>query len=164
MLNYAETASSSTNVLPTPVPCNQPQEQSAEPLPEVMQPQQDQPPDWTIGKDFGELLYQGKPGEIRVPGMIWMCCDAAFAQGFQRGRELILQHEDGDWYVLTDQEFTALIAQHLPANLPLEALAPWKRGFIFGWCITWHYQPFLDEEAEAYGEDESEAASCEGMY
>jgi len=38
MLNYAETASSSTNVLPTPVPCNQPQEQSAEPLPEVMQP------------------------------------------------------------------------------------------------------------------------------
>lgn len=31
-------------------------------------------------------------------------------------------------------------------------------------CMTWHSQPFLDEEAEAYGEDESEAASCEGMY
>jgi len=93
-----------------------------------------------------------------------MYCDAAFAQGFQRGRELLLQHEDGDWYVLTDQEFTHLIAQYLPAMLPAGAVASWKRGFIFGWCMTWHYQPFLDEEAEANGEDESEAASCEGVY
>src|SRR5712692_5431029 len=162
MLNYAETASSSTNVPLTSVPYSQPQVHSTEPLPEAIMPQGQ--PDWTIGKDFGELLYQGKPGEIRVPGMIWMYCDAAFAQGFQCGRELMLKREDGDWYVLTDQEFTALIAQHLPADLPAMALAPWKRGFIFGWYMTWHYQPFLDEEAEAYGEDESEAASCEGMY
>jgi hypothetical protein len=125
----------------------------------VIQPQ-GQPLDGTIGKDFGELLYKGKPGEIHVPGMIWMYCDAAFAQGFRCGRELMLQHEDGDWYMLTDQEFTALIAQHLPANLPAMTLAPWKRGL----CMTWHYQPFLDEEVEAYGEDESEAALCEGMY
>jgi len=80
---------------------------------------------------------------------MWTVCDAAFAQGFWRGRALMLEREDGNWYVLTDQEFTHLIAQELPALLPAPAIAPWKRGFIFGWCMTWHYQPFLDEEEEA---------------
>jgi hypothetical protein len=196
MLNYPETARSSTTVpfhlfrkvkemkalviltykrmvrrTPTscsvrnslaPIPSSQPYVSLTEPLPTLTQPQAS--PDWTIDEDFGSLLYQGKPGEVRIPGTIWMYCDAAFAQGFQSGRELLLQHEDGDWYMLTDQEFTALIAQHLPADLPVVASAPWKQGFIFGWCMTWHYQPFLDEEADASGEDESEAASCEGMY
>jgi hypothetical protein len=76
----------------------------------------------------------------------------------------MLEREDGNWCILTDQEFTSLIARELLATLPEGAVAPWKRGFIFGWCLTWHSQPFLDEEAGAYGEDESEAASCEAMY
>jgi hypothetical protein len=145
-----------------PVPCSQSQVSITEPLPPIAQLQGY--PDWTIGKDFGELLYQGKLGEIRIPGVLWMGCDAAFAQGFQRGRKLMFAHEDDNWVLLTDQEFSDLIAQELPATLPTVAIAPWKQGFIFGWCMTWHYQPILDEEAEAYGEDESEAASCEAMY
>jgi hypothetical protein len=35
---------------------------------------------------------------------------------------------------------------------------------MFGWCLIWHIQPILDEEADAYGEDESEAASCKVVY
>ena len=66
--------------------------------------------------------------------------------------------------MLTDQEFTALISRELPATLPEGAVAPWKHGFIFGWCLTWHTQPLMDEETDAYGEDESEAASCEAIY
>ena len=161
MLNYAEIAGSSTNVL-TPVPCSQPQEHSTEPLPAMAQPQDQS--DWTVDEDFNFLRYKGQRGEIRIPGALWMGCDAAFAQGFWRGRVLMCEREDGNWFVLTDQEFTHLIDQHLPAGLPAVAIAPWKRGFIFGWCMTWYHQPFLDEEAQAYGEDESEAASCEGMY
>lgn len=121
-------------------------------------------PAWSIGKDFGDWLYQGQPGEIRIPGFLNQVIDAAFAQGFWRGRALMLEREDGNWSILTDQEFTALIAQELPATLPDGAIASWKQGFIFGWCLTWHSQPFLDEEADAYSEDDSEAASCEAMY
>ena len=121
-------------------------------------------PDWSIGKEFGDWLYQGKPGEIRIPGFLNQVIDAAFAQGFWRGRALLLEREDGNWCILTDQEFSALIAQELPATLPEGAIAPWKQGFIFGWCMTWHSQPFLIEEAEAHDEDQSEAASCEAMY
>jgi hypothetical protein len=62
---------------------------------------------------------------------------------------LLLEREDGEWYVLTDGEFTDLIAQQLPTKLPAAATAPWKRGFIFEWCLTWYYQPFLNEEAES---------------
>src|SRR5712692_2682655 len=162
MLNCAETASSSTNVSLRSVLSNQSQVSITEPLPTMAQLQDH--PDWTIDETFGELLYKGKKGEIRVPGVMWMSCDAAFAQGFHCGRALMLEHEDGDWVLLTDQQFTHLIAQHLPAGLPAVALVPWKQGFIFGWCMTWYYQPILDEEAEAYGEDESEAASCGAMY
>ncbi len=162
MLNYAETVRSRTIVPLTPVLYSQPQVSITEPLPTMAQPQGH--PDWTIDETFGELRYQGKFGEIRIPGVMWMSCDAAFAQGFWRGRALMLEHEDGNWVLLTDQEFTDLIAQELPAGLPAAAIAPWKQGFIFGWCMSWYYQPILDEEAEAYGEDESEAASCEVMY
>ena len=70
----------------------------------------------------------------------------------------------GDGPILTDQEFTSLLARELPTTLPEGAIASWKRGFIFGWCLTWHSQPLLLEEAGAHGEDESEAASCETMY
>ena len=157
MLNDTETTCTRTTVHGS-----QPQAPSTEPLPAMARPQIS--PDWTVDEDFGFLRYQGQYGEVRIPGTIWIYCDAAFAQGFQRGRELLLEHEDGDWYILTDQEFTQHIAQHLPASLPAGAIAPWKQGFIFGWCMTWHYQPFLDEEAEAYDEDESEVASCEGIY
>lgn len=156
MLNYAETASSSTNVPLTTIPCSLLQARSTTPLPEVIQPQGQ--PDWTISRDFGDWRYKGMPGEVRIPGTIWMYCDAAFAQGFQRGRELMLEREDGEWYILTDQEFTHLIAQQLPADLPAATIAPWNRGFIFGWCMTWHYQPFLDEEAEAAKLEETLAA------
>ncbi|SRR5216684_4095859 len=162
MLNYVETASRSTIVPLTPVLGSPSQEHRVEPPP-AMAPLQDHP-DWSIDETFGELCYQGQRGEIRVPGMMWMGCDAAFAQGFWRGRTLMLGHEEDNWILLTDQQFTDLIAQELPATLPAVALVPWKQGFIFGWCMTWYYQPILDEEAEAYGEDESEAASCEAMY
>ena len=147
MLHCGESAQSRTIVPLTPVPCSQSHVHSAEPLPAIARPQAS--PDWTIGGDFREWLYKGKKGEIRIPGVMWTVCDAAFAQGFWRGRALMLEREDGNWYVLTDQEFTHLIAQELPALLPTPAIAPWKRGFIFGWCMTWHYQPFLDEEEEA---------------
>jgi hypothetical protein len=157
MLNYAETASSSTNVPLTLAPCSQPRERSSTSFPEAVPPQGQL--DWTISEEFGDLRYKGKPREIRIPGTIWMYCDAAFAQGFQRGRELMLEREDGEWFILTDQEFTALISQQLPADLPAAAIAPWKRGFIFGWCMTWHYQPFLDEEAESPEEPEVLAQS-----
>jgi hypothetical protein len=153
MLNYPETARRSTTDPPLSI---------TEPLPTLAQRQTR--PDWTIDGDFGSLRYKGKHGEIRIPGVIWMYGDAAFAQGLQRGRELMLEHEDGDWHMLTEQEFTTLIAQELPASLPTVAIAPWKQGFIFGWCMTWHYQLFLYEEAQAYSEDESEATSCGGMY
>jgi hypothetical protein len=156
MLNYAETASRSTNVPLTTIPCGLLQERSTTLLPDVIQPQGQ--PDWTISGDFGDWRYKGMSGEVRIPGTIWMYCDASFAQGFQRGRELMLERQDGEWYILTDQEFTALIAQSLPAGLPAAAIAPWKRGFIFGWCMTWHYQPFLDEEAEAAKLEETPAA------
>src|SRR6266481_2305726 len=61
-----------------------------------------------------------------------------------------------DW--TTDEELTQLIAQELPTTLPTAAIAPWKRGFIFGWCMTWYYQPFLNEAAEADEEAEMRAA------
>ena len=147
MLNYVEPAQSSTNVPLLPVPCSQHPAQSTEPLPAITQPQQTTS-DWTIDEDFEFLRYKGQRGEIRIPGILWMGCDAAFAQGFWRGRALMRKHEDGDWYVLTDQEFTELLAQELPADLPAVAIAPWKRGFIFGWCMTWYHQPFLDEDAQ----------------
>src|SRR5712691_10481130 len=107
MLNYTQTPLSRTIVPLPPVLCSQPQVSITEPLPTMAQPKGH--PDWTIGKDFGELHYEGKLGEIRIPGMIWMYCDAAFAQGFHCGRELLLEHEDGDWSMLTDEEFTELI-------------------------------------------------------
>ncbi len=151
MLHYAEPTGSSTIVPMTPVPCSQPQAHTTEPLPARAYPQAST--DWTTDGDFGCLRYKGKKGAIRIPGVLWMGCDAAFAQGFWRGRALMCQHEDGDWFVLPDQEFTHLIAQELPASLPAVAIAPWKRGFIFGWCMTWYYQPFLDEEAERSEEE-----------
>jgi hypothetical protein len=156
MLHYAEPTGSSTIVPLTPVPCSQPQAQTTEPLPARARPQAS--PDWTTDGDFGCLRYKGKKGEIRIPGVVWMGCDAAFAQGFWRGRALMCQHEDGDWFVLTDQEFTHLIAQELPASLPAVAIAPWKRGFNFRWCMTWYYQPFLDEEAELPEEEQAPAS------
>src|SRR5712691_10196155 len=125
MLNYVETARTSTTISLTPVPSSQSQEHSTEPLPTMAQPKGH--PDWTIDETFGELLYNGKLGEIRIPGVMWMRCDAAFAQGFWRGRALMLEHEDGNWVLLTDQEFTDLIAQELPAGLPAVAIAPWKQ-------------------------------------
>ena len=130
----------------TAIPGSQPPVHNTEPFPAVAQPSAS--PDWTIDKDFGCLCYKGQHGEMRITGVMWMYGDAAFAQGFWRGRALMLEREDGDWYILTDQEFTHLIAQELPATLPAVAIDPWKRGFIFGWCMTWHFQPFLDEEAE----------------
>ncbi len=162
MVNYAETTSSSTNVPLTPVSCSQHQEPLTEPLLELAEPQGIA--DWTTDSPTGHLLYKGKLGEIRIPGMMWMYGNAAFAQGFQCGRELLLERGDGRWSVLSDQQFTHLITQHLPAGLPAIAIDPWKQGFIFGWCMTWYHQPFLDEEADAYGEDESEAPSCGTMY
>ena len=54
----------------------------------------------------------------------------------------------GRWFALTDVEFSQLIAQELPVSLPARAVDSWKRGFIFGWSMTWYYQPFLNEEAK----------------
>ena len=156
MLHYAEPTGSSTIVPLTPVPCSQPQAHTTEPPPARARPQAS--PDWTTDGDFGCLRYKGKKGEIRIPGVVWMGCDAAFAQGFWRGCALMCQHKDGDWFVLTDGEFTHLIAQELPASLPAVAIALWKRGFIFGWCMTWYYQPFLDEEAELSEEEHAPAS------
>ncbi|HYT36321.1 MAG TPA: hypothetical protein VEL49_04005, partial [Ktedonobacteraceae bacterium] len=120
MLNYTETASRSSIVPGVSVPQSQPHEPlTASPSP-VVQPQAS--PHWTIGEDFGEWLYKGKRGEIHIPGLIWIGCDAAFAQGFWHGRALMLEHEDGDWNILTDQEFCHLMAQHLPAHLPEAAI------------------------------------------
>ena len=84
--------------------------------------------EWATDEGLRCLLYKGKHGEIRIPGLLWMLCDAAFAQGFWHGRAVLLEREDGDWFVLTDQEFTHLIAQELPTTLPAAAIAPWKRA------------------------------------
>jgi hypothetical protein len=163
MLHYGEPAQSSITVSLTLVPYTQDQAPITESLPKTSPPQSHL--DWTIDEDFGNLLYKGTEGEICIPDVIWMGCDAAFAQGFHCGRALMLEREDGQWNILTDQEFTQLITQHLPVDLPALAIDRWKRGFIFGWCMTWYYQLFLvHEEIDASSEDESEAASCKGMY
>src|SRR2546429_10031597 len=114
MLNYTETARRSSIVPGVSVPQSQPHEPlTASP---VVQPQAS--PHWTIGEVFGEWLYKGKRGEIHIPGLIWIGCGAAFAQGFRHGRALKLEHADGEWNILTDPELCQLTAQHLPAHLP----------------------------------------------
>ncbi len=52
----------------------------------------------------------------------------------------------------------------LPTTPSATAIDSWKRGFIVGWCMAWHAQPFLDEE-----EAETLAASvpqkkCKGTH
>jgi len=155
MLHYAETARSSTTIPLLPVPGSHQPERNTDPHPALAQ---QGTLDWTTDEELRCWLYKGKHGEIRLPGLLWVSCDAAFAQGFWHGRASMLEREDGDWFVLTDQEFTQLIAQELPTTLPTAAIAPWKRGFIFGWCMTWYYQPFLNEAAEADEEAERRAA------
>ncbi len=155
MVHYAETARSRTTVPLLPVPASHQPERNTDPLPARAQ---QGTLDWTTDEELRCWLYKGKHGEIRLPGLLWVSCDAAFAQGFWHGRALLLEREDGEWYVLTDGEFTRLIAQELPTKLPTAAIAPWKRGFIFGWCMTWYYQPFLNEAAESDEEAETRAA------
>src|SRR6266566_2639970 len=167
MLNYTETASRSSIVPGVSVPQSQPHEPlTASPSP-VVQPQASS--HWTIGEDFGEWLYKGKRGEIHIPGLIWIGCDAAFAQGFWHASALMLEHEDGDWNILTDQEFCHLMAQHLPAHLPEAAIA---KSTLFGWAAgiaqSWRtnrertYQDYLDDllkyhEQQAEGSLDTEA-------
>ena len=154
MVHYAETARSSTTVPLLPVPGSHQPEHNTDPLPALAQ---QGTLDWTTDEELRCWLYKGKHGEIRLPGLLWVSCDAAFAQGFWHGRAVLLEHEDEEWYVLTDGEFTRLIAQELPTTLPAAAIAPWKRGFIFGWCMTWYYQPFLNEAAESDEDAEARA-------
>ena len=155
MLHYAETARSSTTIPLLPVPGSHQPERNTDPHPALAQ---QGTLDWTTDEELRCWLYKGKHGEIRLPGLLWVSCDAAFAQGFWHGRALLLEREDGEWYVLTDGEFTDLIDQQLPTMIPAAAIASWKRGFIFGWCLTWYYQPFLNEAAESDEEAETRAA------
>jgi hypothetical protein len=46
----------------------------------------------------------------------------------------------------SEEEWRILLAC-LPITHSATAIDFWKRGFLCGWCIAWHSQPFLDEEA-----------------
>ena len=155
MLHYAETARSRTAIPLLAVPGSHQPERNTDPL-----PARAQQGTWSglPMRSSAAGSTKASTGEIRLPGLLWVSCDAAFAQGFWHGRASMLEREDGDWFVLTDQEFTQLIAQELPTKLPTAAIAPWKRGFIFGWCMTWYYQPFLNEAAEFDEDAETRAA------
>ena len=48
---------------------------------------------------------------------------------------------------LSEEEQRTLLAC-LPTTHSATALDSWKRGFLYGWCLAWQSQPFLDEEAE----------------
>ena len=47
---------------------------------------------------------------------------------------------------LSDEEWRTLLAC-LPTTPSATALDAWKHGFLVGWCMARHDQPFLDEEA-----------------
>ncbi len=48
---------------------------------------------------------------------------------------------------LSEGERRTLLAC-LPTTPSATALDSWTRGFLCGWCLAWHDQPFLDEEAD----------------
>ncbi len=48
---------------------------------------------------------------------------------------------------LSDEERRTLLAC-LPTTPSATASDSWKRGSLVGWCMAWHAQPFLDEEAD----------------
>jgi hypothetical protein len=48
---------------------------------------------------------------------------------------------------LSEGERRTLLAC-LPTTPSATALNSWTRGFLCGWCLAWHDQPFLDAEAD----------------
>ena len=52
---------------------------------------------------------------------------------------------------LSDEERRTLLA-YLPTTSSATALDAWTRGFLVGWCMARHAQPFLDEEVDAEAE------------
>jgi hypothetical protein len=52
---------------------------------------------------------------------------------------------------LSDKERRTFLAC-LSTTPSATAIDSWKRGFIFGRCMAWHDQPFLDEEANEAAE------------
>ncbi len=56
---------------------------------------------------------------------------------------------------LSDEEWRTLLAC-LSTTHSATAIDSWKRGFLVGWCMTRHNQPFLDEEAN----DEAETLAA----
>ena len=48
---------------------------------------------------------------------------------------------------LSEGERRTLLAC-LPTTPSATALDSWTRGFLCGWCLAWHDQPFPDEEAD----------------
>ncbi len=52
---------------------------------------------------------------------------------------------------LLEEERRTLLAC-LPTAPSAIAIDSWTRGFLFGWCMAWQSQPFLDEEANEAAE------------
>ena len=116
--------------------------------------------DWSLD-EWGEWRYKGESGKIGLPGMQRLICDAAVAQGFWRGRELLMQKRLADYQLLSDHEFTALIDQHQPQTLPAEVAQGWRSGFILGWTLTWYFQPLLNLKREIFGDEEPDEVNLD---
>ncbi len=50
------------------------------------------------------------------------------------------------------EEERRILLACLPNTHSATAFDSWKRGFIVGWCMAWHDQPLLDEEANEEAE------------
>jgi hypothetical protein len=115
MLNYAETASSSTNVPLSLIPCTL-DERETGPLSSPIDPTEYVP--LRIGKnDMGMVSSTLKDGYLAA----------------RKAYDEMTQTEYGAYFFLTGYEYAHLTRQYLPGNLLPIKKREWQRGFIVGW-------------------------------
>lgn len=61
----------------------------------------------------------------------------AFADGYHAGYAASLEMGDDCPAALTDYEFTERIEQTIPKALAPLPQTLWRRGYIFGWAMSW---------------------------
>ncbi len=115
MLNYAETASNSTIVSLTPVPCTAGGRETG-PLPSPIDPTEYVP--LRIGKN-----YMGMVSSTLMDG--YFAARKAYAE--------MEQTEYGAYFFLTGYEYAHLTRRYLPVHLSPVEKREWQRGFIVGW-------------------------------
>ena len=115
MLNYAETASSSTIVPVSPVPCTGNERENAS---------------RTSPLDLATYV----PLHI---GRYHFTVSPTFKDGYLAARnayeEMDEQDECGAYLFLTGYEYAHLVRQYIPVGLSSADKRAWQRGFIGGW-------------------------------